>query len=31
MMPDYRDKLTVAELIDLVEYLRRFDGGAAPR
>jgi len=34
IMPDYRDKLTVAELIDLVEYLRTFDGagssGAGP-
>jgi copper resistance protein D len=24
-MPDYRDRLTVGELIDLVEYLRTFD------
>jgi putative copper resistance protein D len=29
-MPDYRDRLTVGELIDLVEYLRGFDAPAAP-
>jgi hypothetical protein len=25
IMPDYRDRLTVGELIDLVEYLRKLD------
>jgi putative copper resistance protein D len=29
-MPDYRDRLTVGELIDLVEYLRTFEAPAAP-
>ena len=29
-MPDYRDRLTVGELIDLVEYLRGFEAPAAP-
>jgi len=29
-MPDYRDRLTVGELIDLVEYLRAFDTPPAP-
>jgi putative copper export protein/mono/diheme cytochrome c family protein len=29
-MPDYRDRLTVGELIDLVEYLRGFDAPATP-
>jgi hypothetical protein len=25
-MPDYRDRLTVGELIDLVEYLSKLEG-----
>jgi mono/diheme cytochrome c family protein len=29
-MPDYRDRMTVGELIDLVEYLRGFEAPAAP-
>jgi len=29
-MPDYRDRLTVGELSDLVEYLRTFERPAAP-
>jgi len=29
-MPDYRDRLTVGELSDLVEYLRSFERPAAP-
>ena len=29
-MPDYREKLTVSELIDLVAYLRSLDRGPAP-
>jgi mono/diheme cytochrome c family protein len=29
-MPDYRDRLTVGELIDLVEYLRSFEAVPAP-
>ena len=29
-MPDYRDRLTVGELIDLVEYLRTFDTPPPP-
>ena len=29
-MPDYREKLTVSELIDLVAYLKDRDGGPEP-
>jgi putative copper export protein len=29
-MPDYREKLTVGELIDLVAYLKSLDGGLEP-
>ena len=29
-MPEYREMLTVGELIDLVAYLRGFGGGQAP-
>lgn len=29
IMPDYRDRLTVGELIDLVEYLRKLDGAGS--
>ena len=30
IMPDYRDRLTVSELSDLVEYLRTFEAPAPP-
>ena len=30
IMPDYRDRLTVGELSDLVEYLRSFERAAPP-
>jgi mono/diheme cytochrome c family protein len=30
IMPDYRDRLTVGELSDLVEYLRTFERSAPP-
>ena len=29
-MPEYRDNLTVGQLIDLVAYLKTFDDGSAP-
>jgi hypothetical protein len=29
IMPDYRDRLTVGELIDLVEYLSKLEGAGS--